>query len=449
MYTEGSYNSMLLTARRRLVIIDSPQPQGPTVNTTRLTDAIPQVLNGTVPYRIDLIYSHSHFDHIGTSRVLVSFLEERYAGAKLLVWGTVETFDIIQRSVTNRSVMPNVRIGKRGRTLRLSRSLTVRLEVVGGHTSSDLRIYIPKSRDGAGSPTTSDFAGAGAHWGGQPDGGVGESKVHRVCDRRGGEIAGVVHGQRGAGGAGGGGAWKLLQPERGGVWQLLLPVRGRDAAAGGGAVLPAGAGGVGVPAGWSGSGGEGPLLHGAAVCAAGAVGGSGARVGGVGVGVIGKIQMGGAARVRRGARRGAGGGWGGGGGHHAAAGAGHFWRQQSDWKRRRTSTTLSRRNVFFGSAVIFVCLIYTRYSMHIYRKEPLRNNPPTARNHKSTHKQRALTAAPTRTAAAGAARAAARRRRRARRRRAAGRAPRRTARRAAAAARARARRRCAPSRRRG
>lgn len=39
---------------------------------------------------------------------------------------------------------PNVLVGKRGRTLSLSPRLQVRMDIVGGHTQSDLRLFIPR-----------------------------------------------------------------------------------------------------------------------------------------------------------------------------------------------------------------------------------------------------------------------------------------------------------------
>lgn len=143
-YYDGAYSALILIAYRRLALMDFPAATFP--NDTRLTNAITQVLNGTIPYRIDLVYSHAHLDHIGSSRQVFGFLRKNYPRARVLVWGTLESYDVIQRSVTNRSVLPNIIVRKRGRTLRLSRYLKVRMTIVGGHTSSDLQLYIPPFR---------------------------------------------------------------------------------------------------------------------------------------------------------------------------------------------------------------------------------------------------------------------------------------------------------------
>ncbi|PXF46840.1 hypothetical protein BWQ96_03369 [Gracilariopsis chorda] len=143
-YYDGAYSTLMLKVYRRLALIDFPAATFP--NDTRLIDAIKEVLNGTIPYRIDMVYSHAHLDHIGFSRQVFDFLRENYPKARILVWGTLEAYDIVQRSVTNRSVLPNIIVRKRGRTIRVSRYLKIRMDIVGGHTSSDLRIYIPPFR---------------------------------------------------------------------------------------------------------------------------------------------------------------------------------------------------------------------------------------------------------------------------------------------------------------
>lgn len=143
VYNDGTYNTLMLKVAGHLTLFDFPDAALSTVTESPITNAITTLLNGTVPNRIDMVYSHAHLDHIGSSGLVFTFLREKYPKAKIFIWSTLETYDVIQRSKSNRSVLPNVIIGKRGRTLRMSRFLKVRMDIVGGHTISDLRIYIP------------------------------------------------------------------------------------------------------------------------------------------------------------------------------------------------------------------------------------------------------------------------------------------------------------------
>lgn len=151
LYTEIAYNTLVLKSGRHITLIDFPLAAGSAVtNDSGLLRAIPQVLNGTIPYRVDMVYSHAHFDHIGTSRLVFNFLRRQYPSAKILVWGTLETRKLIRDSKRQLSVKPNIIVGRRGRALFMSPTLMVRLDIIGGHTQSDLRVYIPPSRAGGG-----------------------------------------------------------------------------------------------------------------------------------------------------------------------------------------------------------------------------------------------------------------------------------------------------------
>ncbi|CAN8067390.1 unnamed protein product [Agarophyton chilense] len=144
-YNEGTYNALMLLVSDHLTLIDFPMPIPSFASQTPIIPAIQRLLNGTVPIRVDMIYSHAHFDHIGSSRNVYNFLRGLNPKTKIYVWGTLETLNLIQRSPSNRSVPPNIIVRKRGATLRISRSLKVRMDIVGGHTVQDMRIYIPPS----------------------------------------------------------------------------------------------------------------------------------------------------------------------------------------------------------------------------------------------------------------------------------------------------------------
>lgn len=146
-YQDGIYISLILKQDDRLVMVDiaesfnSNKPNG---SQTLYTDAAEKVLNGTVPRRIDIIYSHGHLDHIGSTNRFIRYMERQYPRSRIVVWGTQESKEVIEKSVTDKAPIPDVIIGKRGRTLALGEGLSVNMWIVGGHTASDLVIHIPR-----------------------------------------------------------------------------------------------------------------------------------------------------------------------------------------------------------------------------------------------------------------------------------------------------------------
>lgn len=150
LYDDSFYTSLILRMGRRLALLDIPESislDGPDGNRTAFASAAEQVLNGTIPKRIDIVYSHGHFDHIGGTTRFVAYMEERYPSASIFIWGTSTARVLIENSVTKRAIFPNVIVGRRGRTLSLGEGLDVRMQIVGGHTASDLALYIPRFRD--------------------------------------------------------------------------------------------------------------------------------------------------------------------------------------------------------------------------------------------------------------------------------------------------------------
>lgn len=148
LYDDG-YMSLILKMGNRLAILDIPESSAsgpPGSKRNMVTDATERVLNGTVPKRIDIVYSHGHYDHIGGTSKFIEYMTERYPSARILVWGTVEDRELIENSVTKRAVVPDIIVGKRGRTLSLGNGLDVKILIVGGHTSTDRALYIPRHR---------------------------------------------------------------------------------------------------------------------------------------------------------------------------------------------------------------------------------------------------------------------------------------------------------------
>lgn len=147
VYDDGVYRSMMILSERRLVLVDLPDAPSsniPTGSMTLLTAAAEQILNGTIPEQIDIVYSHAHLDHIGGTVRVVKFAREAYPGVKIEIWGTRETIELVRNSVTNRALTPTKIIGRRNRKLKLRDGLELNFQIVGGHTAQDLLIFIPK-----------------------------------------------------------------------------------------------------------------------------------------------------------------------------------------------------------------------------------------------------------------------------------------------------------------
>lgn len=151
-YEDGVYNSLIIVQGAHLVMID--MPDSPNSNTatgsgTLLTDAAQKALNGTIPRRIDLVYTHAHFDHIGAATRFNAFVRETYPRARVQILGTEESRELINRSTSGRAVNPTIIVRKSGRTLRVGR-LDIQLTPVGGHTQQDLLVYIPPLKNDEG-----------------------------------------------------------------------------------------------------------------------------------------------------------------------------------------------------------------------------------------------------------------------------------------------------------
>lgn len=147
-YQDVADNSLMLKMGTRLALLDLPDETSakPDGSMTVLTDAAEQILNGTVPTRIDIVYSHAHLDHIGGTTRFYNYMREVYPKARIFIWGTKETKTLIQNSVTNRAIVPNIIVGKAGRTFSLGDGLEVQMNIIGGHTADDLILYIPRHK---------------------------------------------------------------------------------------------------------------------------------------------------------------------------------------------------------------------------------------------------------------------------------------------------------------
>lgn len=153
VYNDGLYLTLIMKVGTHLALVDfpdSPNTNKPDGSGTRLSDATEQVLGGTIPTKIDMIYSHAHLDHIGTAVKFYNFARMAYPKAKIEVWGSKESRELAEDSTSNRAVAVTKIVGKKGRTVRIGGRLKVNLRRIGGHTQEDLAIYIARDGDEKG-----------------------------------------------------------------------------------------------------------------------------------------------------------------------------------------------------------------------------------------------------------------------------------------------------------
>lgn len=143
MYGEGIYLPLILKSGTHLAVIDFPNNlDGPV---ERIIEATERVLNGTIPTNITMLYTHAHFDHLANSVPFHRHFRHKYPAATLQVWGTPEICQLILDSDSKRAIMPDVLVGPEGRSLRVGPGLDVHMKIIGGHTSQDLRFFIPRN----------------------------------------------------------------------------------------------------------------------------------------------------------------------------------------------------------------------------------------------------------------------------------------------------------------
>lgn len=141
-FEDLAYNALILKSGSRLAVLDFPEAANE-AGLPYIALAAKQVLDGETPTRIDMVYTHGHYDHIGGATKFHRWAKRRYPSASILIWGTIETRKIIFHSVSKRAPSPNIIVHSRGRTLELSADLKVKMSIMGGHAGEDLGLYIP------------------------------------------------------------------------------------------------------------------------------------------------------------------------------------------------------------------------------------------------------------------------------------------------------------------
>lgn len=139
LFYDGTHQAMILKTGPNLVVVDFPD-----ASPMQLIEATEKLLRGTVPETIDMVYSHSHYDHIGGATRFYNHMRTKYPNALISIYGTTETSTAIRLSTSKRAIRPNKIVGRVSRTLVLSKNLQLQMHVIGGHTKTDMLVYIPK-----------------------------------------------------------------------------------------------------------------------------------------------------------------------------------------------------------------------------------------------------------------------------------------------------------------
>lgn len=139
MFYDGGHQAMILKTGPNLAVVDFPD-----ASSVQLIEAVEKLLRGTVPATIDMVYSHTHYDHIGGATRFYNYMKRKYPDAFISIYGTAETSRAIRLSTSKRAIRPNKIVGRISRTLILSKSLQLQMHLIGGHTETDLLLYIPK-----------------------------------------------------------------------------------------------------------------------------------------------------------------------------------------------------------------------------------------------------------------------------------------------------------------
>lgn len=150
-YTNNVYMSIVVYKDHRLTLIDFPVSdaafQG---DEYLLNSATVEILGRERPTHLDMVYGHRHLDHIGGAPIFLSFIQSKFPELKTFVWGTSETREYLGRDPMSRIPKINVIVGDKGGTVKVAKTLKVKLVMLGGHTNSDMVAHIPPSSDGQG-----------------------------------------------------------------------------------------------------------------------------------------------------------------------------------------------------------------------------------------------------------------------------------------------------------
>lgn len=147
LHRDGGYNSLIVRHDQHVVVVDMPDSNAgmnkPDGSRTRMTDAVTSILSGTQPTRIDMVYTHAHFDHIGASTRFHQWASRVYPKSVINVYGGPEVAAAIHNSVSKRAVIPT-RVIHKSATIVLSEALRLDIRALHGHSKADMAVHIPR-----------------------------------------------------------------------------------------------------------------------------------------------------------------------------------------------------------------------------------------------------------------------------------------------------------------
>ena len=141
-FHDGGYSALIVMSGSRIVVADFPE-SADADGLPFIVNATTTLLNGVIPTQIDMILSHSHYDHIGGAKKFFVWAKRKYPAASIVVYGTHDTKRMIKRSLSKRAPMPNVIVGEGGRTqILLRKGLRLKIFSIAGHTAEDLVVHV-------------------------------------------------------------------------------------------------------------------------------------------------------------------------------------------------------------------------------------------------------------------------------------------------------------------
>lgn len=170
-FFDGGYFAVMIGSNngKHITLIDVPETSMAGGSESLYVQAADEIMYGTEPDDIDIIYSHAHYDHIGGATSFYDIITNKYPDTKIRIFGTTETLEFIQASSSKRAPTPTNIIEKQGRTsslkssksskalesdtmtdknnaltLKIEDDLEIQIDIIGGHMHEDLMIYIPR-----------------------------------------------------------------------------------------------------------------------------------------------------------------------------------------------------------------------------------------------------------------------------------------------------------------
>mmetsp|Transcript_7543 Transcript_7543/g.15341 ORF Transcript_7543/g.15341 Transcript_7543/m.15341 type:complete len:392 (-) Transcript_7543:112-1287(-) len=164
---DGVYYAMIVKGGGRIAFLDFPLNQfakydadGVLVG-SRMVDAGLEVLGSEVPEYIDMVYSHDHYDHIGSSQVAYSTLKDMFPSAEIRIWSSFRVKNRLEsrqsKNTPFRAPIPTDAIERNSSDWVFPDGLTISFSITSGHVGGDLLVNIPRTGSARGVVFVVDF----------------------------------------------------------------------------------------------------------------------------------------------------------------------------------------------------------------------------------------------------------------------------------------------------